>query len=201
MPILDEAIIREYLEQNGFLTRSLRKTRSQSKKTIKEEGLDIYASNPNFVDGVRAPSFLLFSSELRYVKSMVICIRGWHSDKAALASMSSGPDILKHLESSVLKKVKTWIDLDGDREELVDDSALKVLVAPVFPRQEAYRRQCAAALREKGVDAIISFKSVLLDLIDRSDTKLVYPKSEAMQMLRVLKTFDLIKDSQMNFLT
>lgn len=201
MPILDEAIIREYLEQNGFLTRSLRKTRSQSKKTAKEEGLDIYAWNPHFVAGARAPSFLLFSSELRYVKSMVICIRGWHSDKAALASMHSGPDILKHLESNVLKKVEAWMDLDGEADDLVDDSTLKALVAPVFPTQEAYRKQCASALREKGVDAIISFKSVLLDLIDRSDTKLVYPKSNAMQMLRVLKTFDLIKDSQMNFLT
>jgi len=201
MPLLDEAIIREYLEQNGFLTRSLRKTRSQSKKNAKEEGLDLYASNPNFISGGRAPSFLLFSSELRYVKSMVICIRGWHADKAALASMNSGPDILKILESNVLKKVESWIAVDEEMKELVDESTMKVLVAPVFPTQEAYRRQCAAALREKGVDAIISFRSVLLDLIDRSDTKLVYPKSESMQMLRVLKTFDLIKDSQRDFLS
>ena len=178
----------------------MRQSRSQSKKSVKEEGLDLYAANRNFVPGGRDPSFLLFSSELRYVKSMVICIRGWHSDKAALASMTSGPDMLKHLESTVLKKVDSWISADSDTEELMDDSTLSVLVAPVFPTQEAYRRQCAQALREKGVDAIISLRSILLDLIDRADTRLVYPKSEVMQTLRVLKTFDLVKDSQMNFL-
>jgi len=37
-----------------------------------------------------------------------------------------------------------------------------------------------------------------LDLIDQIDTKQIYEKSELLQLLRALKTFDLIKDSQMN---
>jgi NADH/NAD ratio-sensing transcriptional regulator Rex len=73
-------------------------------------------------------------------------------------------------------------------------------VAPVFPMQEVYRARIVAVLKDKGVDGILSFKSMLLDIVDRVDTRNVYPKSELLQLVRTLKTFDLIKDSQMNFL-
>jgi len=76
----------------------------------------------------------------------------------------------------------------------------KILVAPAFPTQEVYRARIVSALKERGVDGILSFKSILLDIIDRVDPRQVYPGSELLQLVRTLKTFDLVKDSQMNFL-
>lgn len=76
----------------------------------------------------------------------------------------------------------------------------KILVAPAFPSHEPHRSQCIDSLKEKRVDGIISFKSMALDLIDRVDTKQVYDKSDLLQTLRLLKTYDLVKDSQMNLL-
>ncbi len=197
---MDEWIAREYLELNGFVTMPLRKGRSQSKRSNREEGVDLYARNLNYVENDRDPSFLLFSSELRHLRSAVICVRGWHAEKAALASMSNGADMLKYLEANVLKKVDKWFEFEAWRELGETEFPKKILVAPVFPMQEVYRARIIAALKEKGVDGILSFKSMLLDIIDRVDTRHVYPKSELLQLVRTLKTFDLIKDSQMNFL-
>ncbi len=197
---MEELIAREYLELNGFVTMPLRKGRSQSKRSQKNEGLDLYARNMKFVAGDREPSFLLFSSELRHLKSAVICVRGWHGEKAALASMSNGADMLKYLEANVLKKVEKWFEFEHWRELGESEFPKRILVAPVFPTQEVYRAQIVAALKEKGVDGILSFKTMLLDIIDKVDTRQVYPKSDLLQLLRTLKTFDLVKDSQMNFL-
>ena len=197
---MDESIAREYLELNGFVTMPLRKGRAQSKRSLSEEGLDLYIRNTRVAESDRPPSFLLFSSELRRLESAVVCVRGWHSEKAALAAMKSGADMLRHVESNVLKKVDKWFEFENWRELGETSFPKRVLVAPAFPTQEAYRARIESALREKGVDGILSFKSMLLDIIDRVDTRHVYPRSDLLQLVRTLKTFDLIKDSQMNFL-
>lgn len=192
-------LVAEYLEQNGFLVRALRKGRSQSKRAT-EEGLDLYARNLVFAPGGREPNFLLFSSELRYLESALVCVRGWFGEKAALASMTGGAEIMKFLEANVLKKVEKWFEVDARVSFGTEQPPKRILVAPVFPTQEPFRSQCAELLKGKGVDGILSFKSMLLDLIDRVDTKQVYDKSDLLQLLRLLKTFDLVKDSQMNLL-
>lgn len=199
MQRIEETIVTEYLEQNGFLVRPLRKGRPQTKKAL-DEGLDLYVRNMVFREGGRDPNFLLFSSELRYLESAIICVRGWFGSKAALANMTGGTEILKYLEANVFKKVDKWFQYDPGVSFGTKVPPRKVLVAPVFPSQEPYRSQCSEQLREKGVDGILSFKSMVLDLIERVDTKQVYEKSDVLQVLRMLKTFDLVKDSQMNLL-
>lgn len=198
---MDELIVREYLELNGFVTLPLRKGRSQSKRSQTEEGVDLYARNMKFVEGDRDPSFLLFSSELRHLKSALICVRGWHNEKAALAKMSSGADMLKYVEGNVLKKVEKWFEFEHWRELGEVEHPPRILVAPAFPTQEVHRARIVSALKERGVDGILSFKSILLDIIDRVDTRHVYPNSKLLQLVRTLKSFDLVKDSQMNFLS
>lgn len=199
MQRVEEAIVSEYFEQNGFLVRPLRKARAQSKKGG-DEGLDLYVRNMVFREGSRDPNFLLFSSELRYLESAIICVRGWFGDKAALASMTNGNEILKYLEANVFKKVGRWFDYDPGVTFGTKVLPKKILVAPVFPSHEPHRSQCIESLKEKRVDGILSFKSMALDLIDRVDTKQVYEKSDLLQTLRLLKTYDLVKDSQMNLL-
>lgn len=199
MQRIEEAIVAEYFEQNGFLVRTLRKGRPQTKKSL-DEGLDLYVRNMVYRDGGRPPQFLLFSSELRYLESAIICVRGWYGEKAALATNTNSSDIVKNLEANVLKKVEKWFEVEKGVTWGTKTKPLKVLVAPVFPTQEPYRTQCSDMLKAKGVDSILSFKSMVLDLIDRVDTKQVYEKSDLLQLLRVLKTFDLIKDSQMDLL-
>ncbi len=197
MQSVGETLITEYLEQHGFLVRPLRKSRLQSRRAP-EEGLDLYVRRIDFTPGARAPNFFLFSSELRYVESAIICVRGWFGDKAALGSMTSGQDIQHYIEANVIKNVEKWFEVDSQVTFGTKAPPLKVLVAPVFPAQEPYRSQCIELLDVRGVDGILSFKSMILDLIDQIDTKQIYEKSELLQLLRALKTFDLIKDSQMN---
>lgn len=199
MQRVEETIVSEYFEQNGFLVRPLRKGRSQTKKTL-DEGLDFYVRSMVFREGSRDANFLLFSSELRYLESAIICVRGWFGEKANLATMTGGAEILKYLEGNVFKKVEKWFEFDPAVSFGTKTMPKKILVAPVFPTQEPFRSQCVELLKDKGVDGILSFKSMALDLIDRVDTKQIYEKSDLLQLLRVLKTFDLVKDSQMDLL-
>jgi len=53
-------------------------------------------------------------------------------------------------------------------------------------------------LKEKGVDGIISFRSMLLDLIDKVEVNRSYGKSDTLQVIRILKNYDLLNNGQLD---
>jgi hypothetical protein len=53
-------------------------------------------------------------------------------------------------------------------------------------------------LKERGVDGIISFRSMLLDLVDKVEVNRSYRKSDTLQVIRILKNYDLLKDGQLD---
>ena len=55
-------------------------------------------------------------------------------------------------------------------------------------------------LKARGVDAIISFRAMLLDLLEKIEVNQNYAKSDTLQVMRILKNYDLLKDPQMDLL-
>jgi hypothetical protein len=56
-------------------------------------------------------------------------------------------------------------------------------------------------LKEHGIDGIISFRSMLLDIIERVEINKSYGKSDTLQVIRILKNYDLLKDAQLDLLS
>jgi hypothetical protein len=78
-----------------------------------------------------------------------------------------------------------------------DGAPLKILVVPALPLAAAARDESIALLRSKGVDAVIPFRTMLADLVARTEINRNYQKSDLLQTIRILKNYDLIKDPQM----
>jgi hypothetical protein len=76
----------------------------------------------------------------------------------------------------------------------------KILVLPSLPIAEPFRSQSVAMLKEHGVDGIISFRSMLLDIIERVEINKSYGKSDTLQVIRILKNYDLLKDAQLDLM-
>jgi len=194
----DENIVREYFELHGFLVRQVRKYQVQSRHKTHVEEIDLVVYNPSFQRGERKPSFMLFGSELPYIHRAMIAVKGWHATPRFTPSvLKSSKDIFKFLQKNVLKTAE---DLFTDDEELEEetDSLMKILVLPGLPRDEPQRSESIELLRERGVDGVLSFRSMLLDLLGKVERNRNYQKSEILQILRILKNYDLIKDPQMD---
>ena len=71
------------------------------------------------------------------------------------------------------------------------------MVVPGLPRDAKTRQKSVEVLRAKGVDGVISFRSILRELIAGVATNRNYQKSDLLQILRLLKNYDLLKESQM----
>jgi len=197
MSAVDEEIVREYFEQNGFLVRQVRKYQVQARKKTSDEEIDLLVYNPAYVKSGRKPDFFVFPSELPYIHRAMVAVKAWHSAKLNPATIRSSPDILRFLEEQVQKEAHRLFAVET-LEQDPNDEMLKILVTPGLPTQEPYRSQSVSLLQDKGVDGIISFRSMLLDLLDRVEINRNYGKSDTLQVMRILKNYDLLTDSQMD---
>jgi hypothetical protein len=102
MSAIDEGIVREYFEQNGFLIRQLRKYQVTARKKTNDEEIDLLVYNPLWQRGERKPDFFLFVNELRYLHRAVVAIKPWHTDVFTPAMLKSSPEIFRFLESTVV---------------------------------------------------------------------------------------------------
>jgi hypothetical protein len=199
MSAIDEGIVREYFEQNGFLVRQVRKYQVQSRKKQSDEEIDLLVYNPAWSRAARKPDFFLFSNELPFLHRAVVAIKPWHSGVFSAATLKGSPEILRFLEEQVLREVTKLFPPSDDLADGADEPA-KILVLPGLPTQEPYRSQSVALLKERGVDGIISFRAMLLDLIDKVEVNRNYRKSDTLQVIRILKNYDLFRDAQLDLL-
>jgi hypothetical protein len=198
MSAIDEGIVREYFEQNGFLVRQARKYQVSARRKVAEEEIDLIVFNPAWQRGARKPDFFLFSNELPYVQKAIVAVKGWHTGVFTPNMLKSSPEIFRFLEENVLKHVARFFPA-----EPADDGGAaptKILVLPSLPTAEPFRSQSVELLKASGVDAIISFRAMLLDLLDKIEINQNYSKSDTLQVMRILKNYDLLKDTQLDLL-
>lgn len=192
MAAIDEGIVREYFEQNGFFVRQMRKYQVQARRKTSDEEIDLLVLNPAWRRGLRRPDFFLFSNELPFIHRAVVAVKPWHTDVFSPGVLKSSPEIFRFLEENVLKEATRFFT-DETPEELT-----KILVLPGLPTAEPFRSQSVEVLKERGVDAIISFRAMLLDLVEKIEVNRSYRKSDTLQVMRILKNYDLLKDAQLD---
>jgi hypothetical protein len=196
MSAIDEGIVREYFEQNGFFVRQARKYQVQSRRKIGEEEIDLIVFNPTWQRGARKPEFFLFSSELPYVHKAIVAVKGWHSGVFTPTMLKSSPEIFRFLEENVLKQASRLFPADSADES--GGVPTKILVLPSLPTAEPFRSQSVELLKARGVDAIVSFRAMLIDLLEKVEINQNYTKSDTLQVMRILKNYDLLKDAQLD---
>jgi hypothetical protein len=198
MSAIDEGIVREFFEQNGFFVRQVRKYQVQARRKTGDEEIDLLVHNPSWRKGTRRPDFFLFSTELPFVHQAVVSVKPWHTDVFTPAMLKGSPEIFGFLEQNVLRQAARLFPTEGDG---IGADVAKILVLPAIPTAEPFRSQSVELLKERGVDGIISFRSMLLDLIEKIDANRNYGKSDTLQVIRVLKNYDLLKDAQLDLLS
>lgn len=199
MAAIDEGIVREYFEQAGFFVRQARKYALTARRGAAEEVIDFVVFNPSWEKGARRADFFLFPTELPFVQRAIVSIKGWHAaGRFTPSTLRNQPEIFRFLEQNVLKEASRFFP---SNDEESGANLLKILVLPGLPTAEPYRSQSVAMLKEKGVDGVISFRSMLLDLIEKVELNRNYGKSDTLQLIRILKTYDLLQDPQLDLRT
>lgn len=192
----DENIVREYFELNGFLVRQLRKYQVHSRKKRTDEEIDLVVTNPKPPEAGEAPGFQLFSNDIHAIRRAVVVVKGWHTTRFTPTMLRSSSQIFNFLKKDVLAQAETCFSFE---DELVGDLRpfSKILVVPSLPTQEVQRQESIELLKARGVDAIISFRTILENILRNIEPNQNYSKSDLLQLMRILKIYDMVKDPQL----
>ncbi len=187
MSAVSETIVREYFELHGFLVRQHRKYIAQTRR--EEDDIDFFVLNPLAQKRTGQQPFELASGDLEFVERAIVVVKGWHTETFSSARLASTPEIFRFVGTKVFQQAAKVFGENG--------APLKILIVPALPQSAEAREESIAVLRAKGVDAVIPFRSMLADLVSRTEANRNYQKSDLLQVIRILKNYDFFKDPQM----
>lgn len=188
MSAVDESIVREYFESHGFLVCQRRKYIVQSRQKTGDEEIDLIVLNPRATPGTTPEDFEIDSAALKQVSRAIVAVKGWHTEVFAPGVLAHQPKIFRFVEQRAVEEAQRLVGSEG---------LVKILIVPGLPRDAKTRQKSVEVLRAKGVDGVISFRSILRELIAGVHTNRNYQKSDLLQILRLLKNYDLLKEPQM----
>jgi hypothetical protein len=188
MPAVSETIVREYFELNGFLVRQFRKYVAPAVRD--DDDIDFLVLNPNPQSHSGDLPFLLSSNDVRSIERAVVVLKAWHTDVFTPALLNNTPDFFRFLEKKTFQQAATVLGKNG--------RLIKIVAVPNLPQQSEAREQSVAILKSKGLDGAISFPTMLADLVNQVEPNRNYQKSDLLQLIRILKNYGFLKDSQMD---
>jgi hypothetical protein len=190
MSSVNEWVVREYLEALGFLVRQPRKYQVVARSKALHEEVDLLVVNLAVKAGGALPEAMLWGGrELAQVACAVVTVRGWHSEKFTAAMLASSPEVYRFAEPESMRAATA---------ELGMENPAKVLCMADLPSDPDQRAEALDFLKSRGIDGVILFRPMLLELIERIDVKKTYEKSDLLQILRILKNYGLLKSGQMD---
>jgi hypothetical protein len=188
MSAVSEWIAREYFEQLGFLTSQPYKYISSSRHKKADEELDLLVVHPQ-VNEHRPPEHMIWTTEdLGNVARAVVGVRGWHTERIYATTLEQTPEISQFASQLVRNAASV---------RLGSGPVAAVLCLPELPASGALKEKTLKALRDRGIDGVLSFKTMLTELVGMVKTNRNYDKSDLLQILRILKNYELLREPQL----
>lgn len=192
MSAVNEWVAREYFESLGYLISQPRKYVVPGRPKMADEEADLVVFNPQ-VEEHKVPEHLVWTTQdLRTVSRAIVGVRGWHTERFYVKTLEQTPDIVRFVEADSIRFAARILG---------SDSMARILCLPRLPASGELKEKTIQALKERGVDGIISFQTMLMELVSQVETNRNYEKSDLLQIIRLLKNYDLIKDSQLEIFT
>lgn len=188
MAAVNEWVVREYFESLGFLVTQPQKHKLVAHTKEGDEDIDLLVVNPR-VKEERWPTGMVWTDkDLKHIPRAVVGVRGWHTERFTPAVLKTSPEIYQFASDDVIQRITPR--LGGGR-------VARILCLSGLPATGSLRKTTLDILGEKGIDGVILFRSILLELIRRVDINRNYEKSDLLQILRLLKNYDLVQKEQM----
>lgn len=184
MASVSETLVREFFEFHGFLVLQLRKYISPDRREEREADLVVY--NPHPEPGGAELPFVLAVPDIKRITHAVVVVKGWHTETFSASVLDSLPDMFRLVGISTFSRAAAA--LDGSAAPVT-----RLLVVPELPSSPAARTKSIEGLRGRGVDCVITFRTILSDLIRRVEVNRNYQKADLLQVIRILKNYGFLK--------
>jgi len=181
-------IVREYLEMIGFLVRQPTKYQVTGRTKGAHEEPDLIALNPAVDGGAPAPG-VWTGADLCRLHRGIFSIRGWHTERITPALLDLYPELLRLGDPAVLKYALGWLG---------SGPVTRVICLPALPSSVAAREEVLRRLQAAGIEGVLTFRTILGELASNLERNANYEKSDLLQIMRILKIYGFLRDTQMD---
>jgi hypothetical protein len=175
---LEATLLRHFFETHGFLVRQCLPSGANATESLQ-------VINPSAAANRDIPP-ILFASGLDVLSRGLVWLPGWSALKISPSQLKSQAELTRFIDRRLAER-KVPAEFD-------ETNAARIVVVPSVPTEEPYRTEVIELLKVRKIDAMLSLRSVLLDLIAHLDVR--QPR-EGLQLLQILDNFDLLKKAQM----
>lgn len=191
MASISETLVREFFEFRGFLVRQLRKYVGRERG--EERQVDLLVYNPHPELGADPLPLELKASDVNRIAQGEVVVKGWHSETMSPSLLAGLDDLDKALGLEVFRSVSQGLNV-------AHGPVTRILVVPDLPTSAAARAGVFDALKKRGVDCVLTFRTVLSDLISHIECNRNYQRADVIQVIRILKVYGYLKeDAQLEF--
>ena len=183
---ISETIVREFFELNEFVVRQYRKYVAATRG---DDEVDFLVLNPAPATGNGSLPFLLESGDVKRVERALVVIKAWHTETFGPGVLTSTPELFRFLEKKSFQQALTAF---GEGRP-----PLKIMVIPSLPHDAQLREKSLEFIRSKGIDAVISFRTILAEVLHQVEASRNYQKSDLLQTLWILKQYGLLREPQL----
>jgi len=183
-------LVQEYFELNNFMVLTRRKHRLTRRAESGEESIVLVVANLSPVEPDQPPPVALGSDGIRGIHRAVIDVKGWHTDVFSSGLFESRSDVFALAGPGALAYAE---------ETFGSTDFARILVVSELPHTPAARAKAESVVRSRGVDHVLEFPTILRGILDRIQTNYNYTESDVLQLMRIVKRYGLVKDTQLEF--
>jgi hypothetical protein len=182
---LNEVLVREFFEMSGFVVKANLKFVSKGKAL--KRGIDFFVVNLDSSRAKEIKSLVLDVESVKSIPKAVIRIEPWHTDKFYPSVVEKDEGLPDFLSPENLKEAQKVLQTSDFK---------RILVISSLPTNLEMRGKSEKLLREKGVDHLITFPTILSGLIEHIKSNKNY-YNDALELLRILKHYRLFRKPQL----
>ena len=188
MSAVNEWVVREYFEMQGYLVAQPQKYIVAGRHKSAEEEIGLIAFNPHVKEHAVPDRMVWTGEDLKTVARAVVGVRGWHTERFYVSTVEQMPEILRFADREAR---------DFAEQCLGTDSMARILCLPKLPASGDLKSKTIRLLKDRGIDGVISFGTMLRELVKHTEKNRNYEKSDLLQVIRILKSYDLLKENQL----
>lgn len=188
MANVTDAVVKEYFEAIGYLVSQPHKHAIAARSKTGEEDIDLVVVNPAVTEHRVPENFVWDTADLRGVRAAVVGVRGWHTERIYATDVENSPDLLRFVQPAALRFAAGVLGTQ---------TFARVLCLPALAASGELKQKTINFLKSGGVDGVIPFRTMLLELVRWVQTNRNYEKSDLLQVIRLMKNYDLVNVGQM----
>jgi hypothetical protein len=188
MADMNTRVVREFLEANDYTVITNRKFQLQKAEPPGRHSVDLLGRNMNCSTPENPLPMRLQAEHMRHISNVIVDVKGWHSHRFSPSVLSSMKELFYFVSPPALEFAR---DVFGGAP------FKSILVISEAPATEEIWSSMEEILREKGIDHILEFPTILSHLISHVEVSVNYTESDILQILRFLKRYGLVKGLQL----